>query len=216
MRRTRSREDSKLRTARTAQSLTSLWMVIEGVVAVAVGIRARSVTLTAFGADSFVEILSAAVVLHRLLGRTVEEARDEHLSNDERRASRIVGFALYAVAGYIVLSSIATIATRTHAEASTVGMSLMGASILVMVPLWRWRLRLADELRSPALKADAACSAVCVYMAATSLAGLVLNRLLGWWWTDPAAALVLIWWIRREANEALETARTGERCDCCE
>ena len=85
-----------------------------------------------------------------------------------------------------------------------------------MAALWRWRLNLADRLGSPALKGDAACSAVCLYMAGTTLAGLILNQLFGWWWADPIAALALIWWIRGEANEALEAARTGQACqdDC--
>ena len=42
---------------------------------------------------------------------------------------------------------------------------------------------------------------------ATLLAGLLLNRLFGW--ADPVAALAMIWWIRGEAREAVEAARTG-------
>lgn len=60
---------------------------------------------------------------------------------------------------------------------------------------------------------DAACSLVCIYMSAVLLAGLVLNSLFGWWWADPVAALAMIWWIRGEAREALEAARTGMRED---
>jgi len=70
---------------------------------------------------------------------------------------------------------------------------------------------LAARLDSPALRADAACSLVCLYLSATLLVGLLLNRLLGWWWADPLTALAMIWWIRGEADEALEAARTGQR-----
>ncbi|HEV3234176.1 MAG TPA: cation transporter, partial [Candidatus Dormibacteraeota bacterium] len=80
---------------------------------------------------------------------------------------------------------------------------------------WRWRLALSRRIHSAALRADAACSAVCLYMAATLLVGLVLNRLFGWWWADPIAGLAMIWWIRNEANEALEAARTGKHCEEC-
>jgi len=208
--------ERSLRTARLAQSLTAAWMVVEGAVAVFAGVLARSVTLTAFGADSFIEVITAAVVLHHLMGRAVSEATDERLSDAERRTSRLVGLALYAVAAYIVASAIASFATRTHAEGSMLVIVLMAGSIVVMVPLWRWRLRLADALGSPALKADAACSAVCIYMASTALVGLAVNRAFGWWWADPVAGLALIWWIRGEAREALEAARTGERCECCD
>ena len=47
-------------------------------------------------------------------------------------------------------------------------------------------------------------------MAATLLAGLLANSLFGWWWADPLAGLAMIWWIRGEANEALEAGRTGQ------
>ncbi len=85
------------------------------------------------------------------------------------------------------------------------------AALVVMLPLWRWRLSLARRLQSPALRADAACSLVCIYMSAVLLIGLLLNGLAGWWWADPLAALAMIWWIRGEAREALEAARSGRR-----
>jgi divalent metal cation (Fe/Co/Zn/Cd) transporter len=81
--------------------------------------------------------------------------------------------------------------------------------------LWRWRLVLANRLGSPALRADAACSLVCAYMSATLLVGLLLNSLLGWWWADSLAALGMSWWIRGEAAEALEAARSGKHCEEC-
>jgi divalent metal cation (Fe/Co/Zn/Cd) transporter len=52
-------------------------------------------------------------------------------------------------------------------------------------------------------------------MAVTLLVGLALNQLLGWWWADPVAGLAMIWWIRGEANEALEAAATGKHCEDC-
>ena len=64
---------SVLRQARLAQSVTVAWMVVEGVVAVVAGIGAHSVALTAFGVDSGIEIFSSAVVLRRLLRRSLEE-----------------------------------------------------------------------------------------------------------------------------------------------
>jgi divalent metal cation (Fe/Co/Zn/Cd) transporter len=56
-----------------------------------------------------------------------------------------------------------------------------------------------------ALRGDAACPVVCLYLAAAALVGLVLG-LFGWWWADPLAGLALIWWIRGEAKEAIEAA----------
>ncbi|TMD53843.1 MAG: cation transporter [Chloroflexi bacterium] len=197
-----------LRQARLAQLLVLVWMLLEAAVAIGSGIAARSIALTAFGADSLIELFTAGVVLRQLLRRS-EQGSDAAVRDGERRASGLVGWALYAVIGYILLSSAASLLLGVRPEASPLGIGLMVAAILVMAALWRWRLNLADRLGSPALKGDAACSAVCLYLAGTTLVGLVLNQLLGWWWADPVAALALIWWIRGEANEALEGAGIG-------
>lgn len=192
-----------LRQARIAQSLTVGWMLIEGAIAVAAGVIAQSVALTAFGFDSFIELFSAAVVLRRLLERSADEERGS-LTAGERTASRLVGWALYVLIGYIVLSAIAGVALGLRAQASPIGIGLAVASLVIMAGLWRWRLNLSDRLGSPALRGDAACSVVCLYLAGATLVGLALNALFGLWWADSLAGLALIWWIRGEAREALE------------
>jgi divalent metal cation (Fe/Co/Zn/Cd) transporter len=122
---------------------------------------------------------------------------------------------LYALIGYTVLSSGWSLLSRNQPERSTVGVGLAVAALAVMPVLWRWRLGLANRLDNSALRGDAACSAVCIYLAATLLVGTVLNRYLGVWWADPLAALAMIWWIRSEAQEALVAARSGHRA-CCD
>jgi divalent metal cation (Fe/Co/Zn/Cd) transporter len=191
-----------LQEARLAQVLTVGWMVIEATIAIIAGIAARSVALTSFGVDSGVELFSSAVVLHRLLQRTGSEERGS-LSGGERRASRLVGYALYALIAYIVLSALVSLVLRIEPERSPAGVGLTVASLGIMAGLWRWRLALAERLGSPALRGDAACSVVCLYLAAVALAGLVMNQVFGLWWADPLAALALIWWIRGEAREAV-------------
>ena len=194
-----------LRQARVAQAVTVGWMLIEGVIAVGAGLLAHSVALTAFGLDSFIELFSAAVVLRRLLERSEAEERGSRTAG-ERTASRLVGWALYLLIAYIVVAAAAGILLGLRPAASPVGLGLIIASIAIMAVLWRWRLSLADRLGSPALRGDAACSVVCLYLALATLAGLALNSWFGWWWADPIAGLALIWWIRGEAKEALEAS----------
>ena len=50
---------------RRIQWFTIIWMAIEVAVAFMAAIRAHSVALTAFGGDSAIELMSAAVVLAR-------------------------------------------------------------------------------------------------------------------------------------------------------
>ena len=198
--------------ARLAESLTVAWMVIELVVAIWAGVVARSVALTTFGIDSALELFTALVVLRQLILHT-QRATGEELDARERQASRLVGLGLYGLIAYIVASSAWSLASGSRPQSSPVGLALACAALIVMPVLWRWRLVLAGRLDSPALRADAACSLVCVYLSVTLLAGLLLNALLGWWWADPLAALAMIWWIRGEAAEALEAAKSGRRED---
>jgi divalent metal cation (Fe/Co/Zn/Cd) transporter len=201
-----------IRQARLAEALTLAWMVVELVVALAAGIAARSVALTTFGVDSGIELFTALVVLRQLLLHT-SRATDEELDARERQASRLVGWGLYGLIVYIVASSTWSLASGSRPESSRAGLALAIAALVIMPLLWRWRRALARRLQSPALRADAACSLVCIYMSALLLGGLLLNSLLGWWWADPVAALAMIWWIRGEAREALEVARSGRHCD---
>jgi divalent metal cation (Fe/Co/Zn/Cd) transporter len=208
---TRSGE-TPIRQARLAEALTITWMVVELVVAVTAGIIARSVVLIAFGVDSGIEIFTAIVVLRMLMLHT-DRASDEELDARERQASRLVGWGLYGLIVYIVASSAWSLVSGSRPESSTAGLALAVAALIVMPLLWRWRLGLARRLDSPALRADAACSLVCLYMSAVLLGGLLVSSLLGWWWADSLAALAMIWWIRGEAREALEAAQTGRRSD---
>jgi divalent metal cation (Fe/Co/Zn/Cd) transporter len=194
---------STLGQARLAQALTIAWMVIEAVVAVGSGLAAHSLALTAFGFDSLIELFSSAVVLRRLIARSASEERGSSTPG-ERTASRLVGIALYLLIAYIVVAAGVGLFVHVRPEASPLGIGLVVAALAVMAVLWRWRLALADRLGSPALRGDAACSVVCLYLAAATLMGLAVNGLLGWWWADPIAGLALIFWIRGEAAEAIE------------
>ena len=202
--------ESLIRQARIAEALTLAWMAIELVVALWAGIAARSVALTTFGVDSGVELFTAAVVL-RLFVLHTERASEEELDARERQASRLVGWGLYGLIAYILATSVWSLASGSRPESSHIGIALAIAALVIMPVLWRWRLSLARRLDSPALRADAACSLVCIYMSVTLLVGLLLNSLFGWWWADSLAALAMIWWIRGEAAEALEAARSGRR-----
>ena len=106
-------------------------MLIEGVVAIAAGIAAHSVALTAFGFDSFIELFSAAVVLRRVLERSPAEERGSRTPG-ERTASRLVGWALCLVIAYIVAAAFAGLLLKLRPEPSPTGLSLTLASIVIM------------------------------------------------------------------------------------
>lgn len=195
------------------------WMVVEAAIALGAGLAARSASLEAFGIDSVIELVAGWALLRRLtfelrLRAGSAGADEQRVEAAERRASRIVGWALYALAAYVVLDVAWGLLTRTHPAASPVGVALAAAACVVMPALVVAKRRIAGRIGSAALRADAACSVVCAYMSAALLAGLALNALLGWWWADSLAALALLWFIVREGREALEKAAGRDDCDC--
>src|SRR5215471_20997421 len=83
--------------------VTLAWMVIEAGVAIGASVAAHSITLLAFGIDSLIELASAIVLIWRL---TVELRRGESFAEDaERKASRIDGGLLFALAAYVVVAA---------------------------------------------------------------------------------------------------------------
>jgi divalent metal cation (Fe/Co/Zn/Cd) transporter len=208
------RRKADVRAGVRVEIVTVAWMTVEAVVAIAAGILARSVLLTAFGFDSVVELVSGGALLWRLS----TEARGRSLARVERaenRAAWIAGIGLVLLCLYIVTTSVLSLWFHNHPDRSPIGIGLALVALLVM-PVLVWQKRsIAARIKSPALRADAACSLTCAYMAATLLVGLAITALFGWWWADALAALALLYWIVPEAREALEGARAGRAaCGC--
>jgi divalent metal cation (Fe/Co/Zn/Cd) transporter len=194
--------------------ITVAWMIVEAIIAIGAGILARSVLLTAFGFDSVIELVTGAALLWRLM----TEARRgslERVERAENRAAWITGIGLVLLCVYIVGTAILSFASGSKAEGSPVGIGLAVTALIIM-PWLVWRKRnIAERISSSALRADAACSLTCAYMAGALLVGVALTTLLGWWWADGIAALALLYWIVPEAREALEAARSGRGgCGC--
>ena len=180
------------------------WHVVEGSVAVAAGLIADSVALISFGIDSGVEVISAVVIVWRL-GRELRGIDRERVEEVERRAARIAGLLLFALATYIVIDAgRRLIGFGGTAETSIVGITLTGLSLAVM-PILGWvKLRVAKQLGSGAMRADAYETIACAWLSLTALVGLLLNAVFGWAWADPLAALLIVPLVIREGIEGLQ------------
>jgi divalent metal cation (Fe/Co/Zn/Cd) transporter len=174
--------------------------VVEAVVALAAGAVASSIALVGFGLDSGIETLAAVVVLLRLRDEAAGHP-DAH-TTIERRAERIVGGTLLALAAYVAVEAIRSLVTRSAPDASPVGIALTAVS-LVLMPFLAWaKYRTGKALGSRALIADSKETLICSYLSFTLLVGLSLNAWQGWWWADPAAALAMVPYIAYEGWEA--------------
>jgi divalent metal cation (Fe/Co/Zn/Cd) transporter len=117
------------------------------------------------------------------------------------------------LAGLVVLNSMLNFLGYGEAQRSMVGIGILLAAALVMLWLARRKRQLVAITSSAALKADAAQSALCAYMAWIALAGLLANAIWGIGWADPVAALALIPLILREGWMAVHASKLA--CDCC-
>jgi divalent metal cation (Fe/Co/Zn/Cd) transporter len=183
------------------QAVTLCWMIAECAVALVSAGAEHSPALLAFGADSFIELLSAAIVL-------LQFTRWIRLTPPQ--AARMAGILLLALAATIAAISLGALFTGIQPKTSCAGIGITLAALVVM-PLLAWGKRKAAlSVNNRALAADAVQSATCAYLAAIILLGLVLNALWHFRWADPVAALAAIPILIMEGRCSLK----GEPCGC--
>lgn len=188
--------------------LTVAWNVVEGIVAVGAALIAGSVAILGFGIDSFVECASALVMIWRLRAERAHRLTGEKLEAVEHQARRLVAASLFGLASYVTFDAVKTLWTGDKPSFSPIGVTLLLLSIAVMLWLARAKRRLAIELGSEAMAADASQTTACWWLSVAALVGVGLNGLFGWWWADPLAALAIVALILREAREAWQ----GKAC----
>jgi divalent metal cation (Fe/Co/Zn/Cd) transporter len=174
-----------LRRARRLNAATIGWNVVEGVVAVAAGIVAGSVSLVGFGVDSGIEVSAALILGWRLL----QERKGGCMQQSDRRATRAIAVSFVLLGLYVGVESLRDLLVGARPETSAVGIAIAVLSLLVMPLLARAKRALAPALGSAAAVADARQTNLCALLSAVLLAGLAANAVLGWWWADPAAGL---------------------------
>ena len=188
------------RRVRLLVAATITYNVAEAVVALVAGSRASSAALIGFGLDSTIEVASALAVAWQFSGRD-PEAR-------ERAALRVIALSFFALAAYVAVDAVRTLAGAAEPAPSTVGIVLAALSLVIMPFLSAAQRRAGRELGSTSAVADSRQTLLCTYLSGALLAGLVLNATLGWDWADPVVALVIAAVAVREGR----TAWRGEHC----
>jgi divalent metal cation (Fe/Co/Zn/Cd) transporter len=194
---------SDLRRIHRIQAITILWMCIEVAVGMWAAWRAHSPAMFAFSGDSAIELFSACVVLWRFRSPDVGE-------REEKRAARIAGGLLFVLAAYVLAVSVLALLGYAQARSTYLGIALLAAAIVVMPWLAREKRRLSSKIGSAALRADAAESALCAYLAMVALVGLALNAFWRLGWADPVAAIAITPLIAWEGRKAIR----GQACGC--
>jgi len=192
-----------IRRIRRVQAITIAWMSVEAVVSLFAAWRARSPALLAFGGDSAIELFSAVVILWRFRTTAHEDA--------ERRAARVAGALLFALAAFVAVTSVTSLLGYSEPRPTFLGIAILVAAAVVMPWLAKEKRRLSATTGSAALRADAAQSALCAYLSLIALGGLAINVIWHVKWADPLAALAVLPLIVWEAREVMRR----KACGCC-
>ena len=186
---------------------TFLYNVIEAVIALFIGYEAESIALVGFGFDSLIEMSASGLMVWRLAVE-LRGSAPEVIERTEHMVHRFVGWTFFALSAYITYESVTAIFAQEAPQESLIGIIIAALSLLIMPALAWGKLKAADKLSSPALRAEAKETIACTILSLILLVGLVANATIGWWWADPVAGLVMIPWLIKEGIEGIK----GEGC----
>lgn len=184
---------------------TLSYNALEAILSISAALLSGSVALLGFGLDSVVEVGSSITAQWRL--RVDVDAK--HRAHADKRALEIIGATFLLLASYVTYDSVTALWNREAPEGSRFGIGILVLSLIVMPWLARQRRKVARQLGSRALEADAKQTSLCVYLSAIALAGVGANSLFGYWWADSLAALGMVPIIATEGIEAMR----GDLCD---
>jgi divalent metal cation (Fe/Co/Zn/Cd) transporter len=179
---------------RRLEWLTLAWNIAGVAILAYASITARSVALAGFGLDSVIEIGASVVVLWELAD--VAQTR-------QHKATRLIGIAFVALSVYLALQSTFVLVVGFRPHHSPLGIAWTAVTALTMFVLAAGKAKVGAALNNSVLKAEGRVTFVDGVLAASVLAGLLLNSFLGWWWADPVAGYVLLFYAVREARASL-------------
>jgi divalent metal cation (Fe/Co/Zn/Cd) transporter len=171
-------------------------MGTEVIASIVTGILAGSLALIAFGGDSLVEMLSAAVVARHL---------KDDLSGSSRAgkgAAVLSSLLLAALVPVIGLGTAYAFFNGIRSGSSLLGIAIALGSLLMMPFLWHRKRTIGDEIRCLPLRIDSAESATCFLMSGALMFGLLARLFFGLWWADYIATAIILAFVSREAFES--------------
>jgi divalent metal cation (Fe/Co/Zn/Cd) transporter len=136
------------------------------------------------------------------------DAEERSRERIERVTLRIVGACFLVLAAYVGYEAVSNLIVRKTPEHSLAGIILACVSLAVMPLLARAKRRVAVQLKSGAMHAEAKQADFCMCLSAILLGGLLLNAVANLWWADPISGLIMVPIIAKEGVGALR----GDTC----
>lgn len=199
------------RTATILALITIFYNIVEGVVSVWCGAAGETISLFGFGLDSFVEVISGIGIWHMLkrLSRGELAERDSF----EQRALRITGSVFYLLSVGLIVGAVISLFQKHQPITTTWGIVVSIISIVTMLALMHYKMKVGTALNSPAILADAACTRTCLQLSIVLLLASIGYSLTGIGSLDAIGSLLIAVLSLREGREAFQKAR-GIACSC--
>jgi len=175
---------------------TIVYNIVEGVVSILFGITEGSISLAGFGADSAIEVLSASIVLWKLIQHDFRKGKSS--VQVERAASFAIAVLLVVLALSAFAGAIFRLVTGGVPDTSIPGLAISSLSLSFMFALWFWKKKAAKKLNSMTLAKDAECSLGCIHLSCVLFLGSLIQLLTttvfetsALWWVDAAATILI-------------------------
>jgi divalent metal cation (Fe/Co/Zn/Cd) transporter len=191
--------------------ITVVYNIVEGVVSTTMGAGDETLALFGFGLDSFIESISGVGVLYMI--RRLRSHGPDIRTQAETSALRVTGYAFFALAAMLVITSSASVYTGHVPESTLWGIVIGGVSIITMWWLVHQKRHVAQALNSAPLRADANCTMVCIYMSISILLSSAIFELTGFAYADIIGAAAITWFSISEGRECFDKAK-GHECSC--
>ena len=201
---------------------TIVYGIAEGTIGLALGSETVSISLLAFGADSWVEVISGSLVCWRFyeeLSGEVGTANKRTATQKERIATLVLGLLLCLLSLAVIGGSIGALAIHEEPESSLANIIVGAASVAYMGTLYILKTRVAISLKSSTIETDAQCSLFCVQLSLVLVVGgIIFREVSSVWWFDSATAIVIALMIGKEGVETVRASQkkdfTGAGCGC--
>ncbi|CAG8564561.1 5145_t:CDS:1 [Diversispora eburnea] len=176
---------------------TILWNLAEGVISIYFGAEGGSLSLMFFGINTFIEVISASLILWRFKTEIKSDEEDFINSKEanlkkERRSTLIIGNLFILLSLGTIINSIIALIKKKQPDTALPTLIISSVSLSFIIFLWLGKCYLAFNLDSATLAAEAQCSLACLEI--TSVIFLGSSLYVVWsegWWQDSTATLFI-------------------------
>lgn len=202
--------DALWKTALLLAGMTVFYNLGEGIISVIFGISDKTLSLSGFGLDSFVEVISGFGIWQMVINIRKQGALK---GSFEKGALKITGVSFYLLATGLVVAAFLAIYNNNRPTTTVWGIIISLVSIATMLFLMTAKLRIGQKLNSAAIIADANCTRTCVYLSLVLLVSSVVYEVFRIGYVDSIGALGIAWYAFIEGKESIEKSK-GNKCAC--